>query len=43
VTAIQTGDLSVLRPILDRVEGDGPDDLPAPLALQAAVPAKDPA
>jgi len=43
VTAIETGDPAVLRPILDRVEGDGPDDLPAPLALQAAVPAKDPA
>ncbi len=39
VTAIETGDPSVLRPILDQVEGDGDDDLPAPMALQAAVPA----
>ena len=43
VQAIEQGDPTPLRSILDRVEGDGDDDLPAPMALQAVVPGKDPA
>ncbi|MFM1832077.1 MAG: hypothetical protein RLZZ461_393 [Planctomycetota bacterium] len=43
VQAIEQGDPAPLRSILDRVEGDGDDDLPAPTALQSIVPGKDPA
>ena len=36
--AIEKGEPSPLRKIIDRVEGDGDDDMPAPMSLQAVVP-----
>ncbi len=36
--AMAEGDPSRLREVLDRVEGDGDDDMPAPMSLQAVVP-----
>lgn len=41
--AIERGDPSPLRAVIDRVEGDGADDLPAPASLQAVVPVAGPA
>lgn len=41
--AVEQGDPSPLRAVLDRVEGDDDDDLPAPASLQAVVPTPSPA